>query len=59
VFFKENYADFQHEKNVTVSFGGGGATFNQAIFSAEFLGQLSTSDKFRPWLILTRQILTT
>ena len=45
--------------NKNVSFGGGGATFNRAIFSAEFLGQLSTSGKFRPGLILTWQILTT
>ena len=37
----------------------GRATFNRAIFSAEFLGQLSTSGKFRQGLILIGQIVTT
>ena len=45
--------------NKNVSFGGEGQLSTELFFSAEFLGQLSTSGKFRPGLILTGQILTT
>ena len=48
-------ADFQQK----CKFLWGRATFNRAIFSAEFLGQLSTSGKFRQGLILIGQIVTT
>ena len=45
--------------NKSVSFGGGGQLSTGLFFSAEFLGQLSTSGKFRPGLLYTGPILTT
>ena len=45
--------------NKNVSFGGEGQLSTGRIFSAEFLGQLSTTGKFKSGLILTGQILTT